>query len=74
MGEGKGEVLPQGMYTHTHITRSDYLEGLVARQKLGGGIVTCCFTETREQRSKELIGGTTGGSPTNEKMTHVDRY
>ncbi len=25
------------MCTHTHITRSDYLEGLVARQKLGGG-------------------------------------
>ncbi len=36
---------------HTHITRSDYLEKLVARQKLGGGSITACFAETKRQRS-----------------------
>ncbi len=35
------------MCTHTHITRSDYLEKLVAGQKLGGGSITACFAETR---------------------------
>ncbi len=36
---------------HTHITRSDYLEKLVSRQKLGGGSITACFAETKRQRS-----------------------
>ncbi len=40
-----------GMCTHTHITRSDYLEKLVDRQKLGGGSITACFAETKRQRS-----------------------
>ncbi len=36
LGRGKF-CLKECAHTHTHITRSDYLEGLVARQKLGGG-------------------------------------
>ncbi len=36
---------------HTHITRSDYLEKLVSRQKLGGGSITACFAGTKRQRS-----------------------
>ncbi len=51
MGEGKEEAAERQFClkecAHTHITRSDYLEKLVARQKLGVGIVTCCFAETK---------------------------
>ncbi len=54
LGEGKGEVLPQGMCTHTHITRSDYLE------KLGSGwgfdSMFCRDQETRKRIGKSKDG------------------
>ncbi len=56
----KGEVLPQGMCTHTHITRSDYLEGLVARQNWVGVLPYSMFC--RDQETRKRIGKSKDGS------------
>ncbi len=68
LGEGKGEVLPQGMCTHTHNKIR-----LLRKTRFWVGVrSTACFAGTTRQGSG--LESLRTDPSTNEKMTHVDTY